>query len=153
MKYINDLLEGLKRKNINIKASTDDQMQRLFALSPQNMLPEAYVEFMRAIGNGAKGYMPGESCFMNEIDFLREGAIELLEEDESKEMITKDDFVFWMSQGCSFCFFKLSEGDNPPVYFYNEGQTERFIKIADSLTEYLFNRLDTTRDCFMEKAV
>ena len=59
--------------------------------------------------------------------------------------MTDDDFVFFMHQGYEFCFFKLSEGDNPPVYFYSEeacpfhprkSAHSNFIKITDSLSEF-----------------
>ena len=95
--------------------------------------------------------MGGDSCFMNEIFDLKQGAIELLEENESIHLLADDDFVFWMSQGCMFCFFNLEEGDNPPVYFYNESGEDRFIKIADSVVEFLVNRLEMNKNIFKEK--
>ena len=82
---------------------------------------------------------------------MRQGAVELLVENESENMLTDDDFVFWMSQGCMFCFFRLNDGDNPPVYFYNEDGRDEFIKIANSLTEFLINRLEMNKDLFTEK--
>ena len=59
--------------------------------------------------------------------------------------------VFWMSQGCMFCFFSLTEGDDPPVYFYNESGEDRFIKVADSIVEFLVNRLEMSKNLFKEK--
>ena len=62
---------------------------------------------MSIMGNGTEGqFMGGDSCFMDEIDNLRQGAFELLEDNESKNTLTDEDFVFWMSQGCMICFFK-----------------------------------------------
>ena len=107
---------------------------------------------MRVMGNGTGGdYMGGDSCFMNEIFDLRQGAIELLKENGSVNILTDDDFVFWMSQGCMFCFFKLTEGDNPPIYFYNESGEDRFIMIAESIVEFLINRLEMNKNLFKEK--
>ena len=115
-------------------------------------MPEAYLEFMAVMGNGTKGhYMAGDSCFMNEICDLKQGAVELLEDNESMNTLTDNDFVFWMSQGCMFCFFKLSEGENPPVYFYNEMGEDKFIKVADSFVEFLINRLEMNSSLFLEK--
>ena len=74
-----------------------------------------------------------------------------LEKIFKENTLTDDDFVFWMSQGCMFCFFKLSEGDNPPVYFYNESGEDRFIKIADTLVGFLINRLEMNKELFKEK--
>lgn len=152
MKFINELLERLEQKNICMKRSTDQQMEELYSIVKGKNLPKAYIEFMSIMGNGTEGhYMGGDSCFMNEIFDLKQGAIELLEENESINLLTDDDFVFWMSQGCMFCFFNLAEGDNPPVYFYNESGEDRFIKIADSVVEFLVNRLEMNKNIFKEK--
>ncbi|EDO57344.1 hypothetical protein CLOL250_02154 [Clostridium sp. L2-50] len=60
---------------------------------------------MKCMGNGTGGqFMRGDSCFMNEIFYLKEGANELLIENNSKNTLLDEDFVFWMSQGC-MCFF------------------------------------------------
>ncbi len=152
MKFINELIETLEKKNICMKRSTDQQMEELYSIVKGKNLPKAYIEFMSIMGNGTEGhYMGGDSCFMNEIFDLKQGAIELLEENESVNLLTDDNFVFWMSQGCMFCFFNLAEGDNPPVYFYNESGEDRFIKIADSVVEFLVNRLEMNRNIFKEK--
>ena len=152
MKFINELIERLEQKNICMKRSTDQQMEELYSIVKGKNLPKAYIEFMSIMGNGTEGrYMGGDSCFMNEIFDLKQGAIELLEENESLHLLADDDFVFWMSQGCMFCFFNLAEGDNPPVYFYNESGDDRFIKIADSVVEFLVNRLEMNKNIFKEK--
>ena len=152
MKFINELIERLEQKNICMKKSTDQQMEELYSIVKGKNLPKAYIEFMSIMGNGTEGhYMGGDSCFMNEIFDLKQGAIELLEENESINLLTDDDFVFWMSQGCMFCFFNLAEGDNPPVYFYNESGEDRFIKVADSVVEFLVNRLEMNKNIFKEK--
>ncbi len=75
----------------------------------------------------------------------------MLEENESELVLTDNDFVFWMSQGCIFCMFKLNEGDNPPVYFYNESGDDRFLKISNTLTEFLINYLELKSNLFQEK--
>ena len=150
--FIYELIEKLKQKNMCMKRSTEEQMEKLYSIVEGKKLPRAYIEFMRVMGNGTGGdYMGGDSCFMNEIFDLRQGAIELLKENGSVNILTDDDFVFWMSQGCMFCFFKLTEGDNPPIYFYNESGEDRFIKIAESIVEFLINRLEMNKNLFKEK--
>ena len=152
MKFINELIGKLEKKNICMKRSTEEQIKELYSMVKGKNLPKAYVEFMCVMGNGTEGrYMSGDSCFMNEVHDLKQGAVELLEENESINVLTEDDFVFWMSQGCMFCFFKLTEGENPPVYFYNESGEDRFIKVAESLVEFLINRLEINKDTFKEK--
>lgn len=152
MKIINELAKKLEQKNICMKRSTEQQMEELCSFVKGKNLPKAYIEFMSVMGNGTEGhYMGGDSCFMNEIFDLKQGAIALLEENESVNTLTDDDFVFWMSQGCMFCFFKLTEGDNPPIYFYNESGVDEFIKVADSLVEFLINRLEMNKTLFKKK--
>lgn len=87
---------------------------------------------------------------MDEIGMLRNGAIDLLVENESSNTLTDNDFVFWMSQGYMFCFFRLDEGDDPPVYYYNEAKEDRFIKITNSLSEFLLGMMIKDKDLFNE---
>ncbi len=152
MEFINELVEKLKERDISMKKATENQIKDLLSITESGILPKAYIEFMSTMGNGTEGkYMRGESCFMDEIHILKQGAIELLEENESKLVLTENDFVFWMSQGCIFCMFKLNEGDNPPVYFYNESGDDRFLKISNTLTEFLISYLELKPDLFQEK--
>ena len=137
MEFINELVEKLKERDISMKKATENQIKDLLSITESGILPKAYIEFMSTMGNGTEGkYMRGESCFMDEIHILKQGAIE---------------FVFWMSQGCIFCMFKLNEGDNPPVYFYNESGDDRFLKISNTLTEFLISYLELKPDLFQEK--
>lgn len=152
MEYINELIGRLDKKNIHYKNSTEEQMIALCSLVKEKKLPQAYIEFMTYLGNGTGGqYMGGDSCFMEEIFDLQQGALELLDENESINKLTDDDFVFWMSQGCMFCFFKLSEGDNPPIYFFAENGEDKFYKIADTMIEFFINKLELSKDTFSSK--
>ena len=103
--FIYELMEKIKQKNICMKRSTEEQMEKLYSIVEGKKLPSAYNEFMSVMGNGTEGdYMGGDSCFMNEIFDLRQGAIELLKENESVNQLTDDDFVFWMSRDACFVF-------------------------------------------------
>ena len=48
-------------------------------------------------------------------------------------------------------FFKLNEGDNPPIYFYNEHGNDKFVRIAYSFTDFLISRLEMNGSLFEEK--
>ncbi|WP_066496655.1 SMI1/KNR4 family protein [Abyssisolibacter fermentans] len=152
MNYINEVVKRLEKNEINMEKCTEDDLAILNSILKKGELPKAYIQFMKVMGNGTKGkFMRGDSCFMNEIKDLRQGAIELLEENNSKNTITDNDFIFWMSQGCMFCFFKINEGDNPPVYFYNENRKDdKFTKITNSFTDFLIARLEMKKDLFKE---
>ncbi|WP_241774627.1 MULTISPECIES: SMI1/KNR4 family protein [Lysinibacillus] len=103
-----------------------------------NKLPEAYIEFLEVMGGGTEHtFLRGESCFIDELLELNEWGAELLEENNVQLSLTPNDFVFWMSQGCMFCFFKLDEGEDPAVYFYSEGKKKDvFIRLQILLQNF-----------------
>lgn len=83
-------------------------------------LPEVYKEFLLWMGHGAGGFLAGTHCLYEHLPDIQEGAVELLEENTFPEPLPDDAFVFLMHQGYQFMFFRLSEGDDPPVYYYHE---------------------------------
>lgn len=69
---------------------------------------------------------------------LIEDAKILLEENNFPEVLPADAFVFWMHQGYQFAFFRIGEGEDPPVYHFEEGQeSQTFQRIHDKLSEFL----------------
>jgi|GEM_PF-784687 len=81
--------------------------------------------------------------------YLKEWAEELLEENNFPGKLSEKDFVFWISQGYMFCLFKLDEGDEPPVYYYCEGKRlTNFVKIADSLSSFLYRFYSLDKELF-----
>ncbi|MDE6626652.1 MAG: SMI1/KNR4 family protein [Lachnospiraceae bacterium] len=146
MKYLEKIISSL---NGGVVGCSDKQIEQLHFFVNGKKLPAAYEEFMRIMGNGAVGFITGESIYINETFNLKKSAIELLIENNSKNILTEDDFVFWMCQGCMFCFFKLSEGENPPIYYYNEAEEDNFLKIANSFTEFLINKVEKSTDTYI----
>lgn len=85
-------------------------------------LPLAYREFLLIMGYGAGALFRGTDAFYRRLSELREGAEELLAEDNADFKMPADCFVFAMHQGYQFWFFYLSEAvEDPPVYYYYEG--------------------------------
>ena len=88
--------------------------------------------------------MRGSSCFYDEIFFLREWAIDLLEEKNFREL-PANSFVFWMHQGYQFAFFLPDEGDNPRVFFYTQVENNYgnpdFILQNNRLTDFYYDEL------------
>lgn len=149
MKYINDLVDRLGKKGIVMEACRENEIQSIESNIAGYKLPEAYIEFLLKMGRGTENkFMRGDSCYFDEIADLNSGALKLLEENDSMLTLGKKDYVFWMSQGCMFCFFKMDEGDNPPVYFYNEEGEDRFLKISNTLTDFWLNRFDMKKSLF-----
>lgn len=81
-------------------------------------LPQAYRQFLLWMGHGAGSFWRGTHCFYKHLGDIQNWAVELLEEKRFPQQIPSDAFVFWMHQGYMFAFFRLLEGDDPPVYFY-----------------------------------
>ncbi|WP_051530636.1 SMI1/KNR4 family protein [Ruminococcus flavefaciens] len=116
-----------------------EKIQNFLAQFPNIKLPSAYVEFMRYAGNGL--FWVGSDYGFNEVPELKEWADELLEENCFPHKMKEDYFVFWMHQGYMFYFFKLSEGDDPPVYYYSEcAQISDFVKCSDSFTHFIMKQ-------------
>ena len=121
-------------KEYNIVSDTDFDAF-IKDLAPIN-LPKAYLEFMRHAGYGR--YFVGSDYGINEVKNLNRYAGELLEENDFPHRLSENDFVFFVHQGYMFYFFRLDEGDDPAVYYYDEctNQTE-FVKCSDSFTDFI----------------
>lgn len=51
---------------------------------------------------------------------------------ESGVSIPDTAFVFAMHQGCAFVFFRLGEGDDPPVYLFEEVEQIKALEMSFS---------------------
>jgi hypothetical protein len=74
------------------------------------------------MGHSTGRLFPGSQWKYKNIIRLQTGAKEILERNSFPEQLPDDAFIFWMHQGYQFMFLRLSEGDNPPVYYYHEGR-------------------------------
>ena len=142
--YLSNFIIQLVKQQTVLEPCSNDDIEKIQSIVKPKELPGAYLEFMRTMGKYAS-FLRGNDYSINHIFDLRKGAEELLEENNSDERLTDDDFVFFMHQGYEFCFYKISEGDNPPVYFYSEekcpflsrgNNSKVFTKITDSLSEF-----------------
>lgn len=133
---IQELVIYLDRKGCRLRGCSLSQIEKIERHHGAR-LPLTYVEFLYAMGVRAGRFMEGSSMFYNEIFDLREGAIEVLAENNFKPL-PDNAFVFYMHQGYQFAFFKMDEGDNPPVYYYSEGRPQDdFERTDDSFTAFL----------------
>ncbi|HBK96928.1 MAG TPA: SMI1/KNR4 family protein [Microcoleaceae bacterium UBA10368] len=124
--------------------------EQIYSLERQYglIIPMAYKEFLLWGGVCAGGLLQGSNYSYDDLSELREGAEELLERNEFPEPLPKDAFVFLMHQGYVFWFFTASEGDDPPVYGYEEGGAGVpyapviFKKLSSSLSKFLEELLE-----------
>ncbi|MFE3577666.1 SMI1/KNR4 family protein [Lysinibacillus sp. NPDC059133] len=153
MVYLNELVAQLQKDKIPMQPCTKEEVNEVKKLIGNNKLPEAYIEFLEVMGGGTEHtFLRGESCFFDELLELNEWGAEVLEENNVQLSLTPNDFVFWMSQGCMFCFFKLDEGEDPAVYFYSEGKKkDGFYKITDTFTEFLQRRYIKDKYIFQKR--
>lgn len=85
-------------------------------------LPKAYREFLLWSGHGLGNFDIGSDIFYEaDLVALQQDARDLLDENNFPQELPDDAYVFWMHGGYMFTFFRVSEGDNPPVHYYNEG--------------------------------
>ncbi len=157
--YLNKIIDKFQQRQVRLMGCKSEEIDSIKQLAKKT-LPVCYLEFLRTMGKGMSedieksnyyeyGSFVGTAVFFEDLFDNKEGAIELLNEDGSNLILTEDDFVFYDSQGILFAFFKLSEGDNPPVYFYREGSGQTsFIKTADTLSSFYERYLEGDANLF-----
>lgn len=92
-------------------------------------LPVAYQEFLLLMGRRAGGLLKGTNWLYEDLEFIQEDALDLMRRDRFPVLLPPDAFVFLMHHGYQFMFFRLTEGDDPPVYYYIESDDEISLKI------------------------
>lgn len=164
MKYLNKIIEKLKSNNVILEGCSKTDIENLQS-SITNVLPKCYIEFLEILGQrtdaknvkyGLYDYtgFQGESIFYDNVyggHTNKDGLLEQLQEDDKINLIPQINdnniFVFCSHQGYIYAFFKLNEGDNPPIYGYHEGQKENnFPKLTNSLLEFFEFYLEEGKD-------
>jgi len=85
-------------------------------------LPQQYKTFLQSCGQGAGRFFTGTDMFFPGVEQLRNAAEALLQENHETFQLPADAVVFSMHQGYQFNYFHSSEGDDPAVYHYMEGE-------------------------------
>lgn len=106
-------------------------------------LPSAYKEFLLWMGHSGAEFLRGSDCFYKNLLQLKNWAVELLEENNFPETLPSEAFVFFMHQGYQFGFFKLTEGDDPPIYYYNEVDHKKTFELSYiNFSEFLSTEIE-----------
>jgi hypothetical protein len=153
MKYLSNIVSKMTQNKVILKGINQSKINEL-EKSINNKLPLCYKEFLEKMGgitdaiNVKEGLydhtgFEGESIFYDNVmsEYTnKDGLLDDLKADGKHDLIpqiNENVFVFFSSQGYIYAFFKLDEGDNPPVYGYTEGQHKDFFpKLTDSLLEF-----------------
>lgn len=140
MTSIHDIAVLLARNGNRLIPISNEDISKI-ELKFKVSLPEVYKQFLHLMGKGAGEYMKGSSVFYDHLFSLREWAKELLIEN-NMEPLPETAFVFWMHQGYQAAYFNLNEGDDPPVYYFSEGQGNKSFQLKEkSLTDFFLAQL------------
>lgn len=128
MKYLNEIeIYGIP--------CTHQEIETLKELTPFNMLPDAYIEFLKLAGRESIFSFGGYNALLHS----KESANIILSNERSSLKLCIEDFVFWIDPGGAFAFFKVNQDPNPPVYYYRENcNQETFNLISESFSNFLF---------------
>lgn len=125
---------------------SEAEIAELEALLPgDTQLPGAYREFLLFGGKKAGNLFRTLDISFKSTLLMRKGGNQevfdslMLEDDQP---VPEEWLVFNENEMMSFSFFKLNEGDNPPVYYWEEGMDESLEgpqKSMDSFSEWLLD--------------
>jgi hypothetical protein len=99
-------------------------------------LPAEYRRFLTHTGRGSDLLFIGEDIFFPALLSFQQQARGLILADEVRLTLPTNAFVFFIHRDIQFFFFKLNEGDDPPIYCYEEGADE-FIRVYESFSEFM----------------
>ncbi|WP_435166716.1 SMI1/KNR4 family protein [Paenibacillus glycanilyticus] len=121
--FVNVLLESRIAKLHEIKGCSESEIKEL-EIKINHIFPPDYREFLQIAGHGAGLLFRGTDIYFKNIKELTKEATELLRDNEESFTLPEDAFVFCMHQGYEFNYFRFSEGKEPPIYQYIEGEGE-----------------------------
>lgn len=133
-------------KIIEILRSQDELFERYEGCSGKEIssiefeaggkLPDIYKIFLAKMGKNAGNYMLGSSAFYDDLPDLKQAALELLEENHFEKELPAKAFIFWVHQGYQIAFFIMGISENPPVFYYGEGEELKQFKEMGTLTDF-----------------
>lgn len=144
MSRINDLINLLETHNVPYGGISERKWNRLTRVY-EGEFPAVYYEFMRTMGSYAGKAFLGSSILSDEVLELQEGGTELLRENGLPTVSDKA-YVFWMHQGYQMAYFLLDSGNNPDVYYFNEGFDMEGFENVGTLLDFLVKRATVSLD-------
>lgn len=137
MDTIEELVKHLKNKGCHLVPCSEDDIVEIEKHFNNIELPLVYKDFLLAMGNGAGEFMKGSSVFLDELYDLRDGAIEIMR-DNNLGLLPDNAFVFWLHQGYQMAYFIIGGPSALPVYYFGEGSGMKEVKLAfDRFIDFL----------------
>ena len=133
-----------------IISCTKEEVDKLESMLPDSyQLPAAYKEFLLYGGKEiGQLYEPGSRFdYIKALNYVKNGrgsAISLLKQYEANPQLPDDIYVLSTYMSSYFNFFRLTEGENPPVYEWNEEDevgTEAIVKAHESFTDFIVDEI------------
>lgn len=108
-------------------------------------LPAAYKEFLSLMGKKCANFACCESWEYYSLSWVRQAALKLLKQDESEDFyeferaraiaVPRNTFFFLAEIACYCLFFNCDDGDDPPVYLIEDGDTE-YRQVFESFSDF-----------------
>ena len=125
MNYLNLVKQTYEHFGLELALPCTEQEIASLEKHIRRTLPPAYREFLGWMGRGAGGFLRGSFCFYEDLFDLTKISEQMLKQNRFRKKLPNDAFVFWMHQGYQFLYFCPSEGEDPPVHYYNEEEHDR----------------------------
>ena len=141
--YLEAIVARLNKNYVGLLPCTIEEVNQL-ETSLQIKLPEAYREYLLTMGKYSGKINEGTDCFYDDLIRIQAWPKELLKENSIQDELPSDAFIFSMHQGYEFWYFRISEGDNPPVYGFHEGEDDPQLLVAQfpTFTDYILTLMD-----------
>ncbi|MDJ0574109.1 MAG: SMI1/KNR4 family protein [Xenococcaceae cyanobacterium MO_234.B1] len=135
---VNTLDEFIENTNLQVIPCSQLEIDELESLLPYKYkLPKAYKEFLLYGGKKIENLFRGVDFSYAMAKTLIENGYrdiyKMLKPWDPNVELPKDLFVINEHLGSNLTYFRLTEGDNPPVYFWEEG--EGGLKVAEKETD------------------
>lgn len=140
---INKLIDSGIAKPAEIRGCSEeeiDNLERQMAIK----LPKVYREFLLRIGRQAGSFFEGTHLLLGQgLTGFKELLRKLLAENGNHMTLPTAAFVFLSHQDYQFNYFLLTDGDDPPVYFYVGAPEEYLEKKWNSFSEFLLDSAES----------
>lgn len=136
----------------SFKGATSEEIAELEEYAG-GKFPLAYRTFLQTMGKSAGRLFQGSHALISQRWSLRyrDFAQEMLSKHGGDEL-PEPTFVFLMHQGYQFLFFRLDEGDDPPIYIVTDSEPEPKL-LSESFTTYIDRYVTSLEELAATRAV
>jgi hypothetical protein len=154
------MLDNLVNRLINGKIATREQIKGCSEKDIEELekefklkLPNAYKTFLKLIGLGGGKFWSSERFHYRQLFLIPKIVENIIRDEDLKNVLVElpaDTFVFLVHHDYEFFFFCTNEGEDPPVYYYLEHETQ-YVKFADSFSLFIDEQLRETEYAYRPK--